>query len=254
MSHSLLDTREADGDLPTTRWSIVRAMGGEATLRQQALEVFARDYWPAVYAFARKKGHPPHEAEDLTQAFLADLIGRESFGDLSADKGRFRSWLLACLHNFLRADWRDRRRLKRGGGVDPVSIDRDLGEVWLEQSGADDLSPDVVFDRRWAAGILERALRDVSVDYEREGKLELARVLAPMIAGADGRQSYAEAAAELGISESNARVAAFRMRKRLRSHVREEVAATVASPEQVDEELRELFALFGVRPPAPPPS
>lgn len=247
MQDHLIDTREVQGEIPTTRWSIVRAMGGEATLRQEALEVFARDYWPAVYAFARKKGHPPEEAEDLTQSFLSDLIERESFTELSAEKGRFRSWLLACLHNFLRMDWRDRKRLKRGGGTVPVSIDRELGEDWLELAGIDDLSPDVVFDRRWAAGILERALGELSHSYEREGKLELARVLAPMIAGAEARQSYAEAAQELEISEANARVAAFRMRKRLRSLVREEVAATVSSPEEVDEELRELFALFGAR-------
>lgn len=243
----VIETKEAQGELPTTRWSIVRAMGGDATMRREALEVFARDYWPAVYAFARKKGHPPEEAEDVTQAFLADLIERESFAELSEEKGRFRSWLLACLHNFLRMDWRDRKRLKRGGGMVPVSIDRELGESWLELAGTDELSPDVVFDRRWAAGILERALGELSQTYEREGKLELAQVLAPMIAGADERQTYAEAAEKLGISESNARVAAFRMRKRLRSLVREEVAATVGSAEEVDEELRELFALFGGR-------
>lgn len=250
MSGRLIETKTLRGELPTTRWSIVRAMGGGPTERRQALEVFARDYWQAVYAFARKKGHGPQEAEDLTQRFLSELIERDPFTSLAREKGRFRSWLLASLHNFLRSDWRDKQRIKRGGGVLHVSIDRDLGESWLEMAGAEELSPDVAFDRRWAAGILQRSMEALTRMYEREGKLELARALAPLIAGTHERRGYTEVAAQLGIDESHARVAAFRMRKRLRHLVREEVAATVASPGEVDEELRELFALFGAGNPA----
>lgn len=232
------------GEVPTTRWSLVRAMGADATVRQEALEDFAREYWPAVYAFVRKKGHDPADSEDLTQSFLSWLIERETFEGLSPDRGRFRSWLLACLHNFLRRDWRDQSRKKRAGGKVHVSLDHELGEGWLERAGVDEVTPEVAFDRRWAAGILQRALNDLAKFYEKEGKLQWAQVLAPMIAGADERQTYADAAEQLGISESNARVAAFRMRKRLRTLVREEVALTVGSPEEVDAELRELFALF----------
>ena len=244
MSQQALQTQNASGDPPTTRWTIVEALAGAPSERKAALEHFARSYWPAIYSFVRLKGHAPPEAEDLTQSFLLSLIERNSFEGLSATKGRFRSWLLASLTNFLRNDWRDRRRLKRGGGVPQLSIDRDLGEAWLESHSSEEASPDVVFDRRWAAGILERALSQLAASYQQEGRTEVAKVIAPIIAGIDARKSYAEAGAELGISEGTARAAGFRMRKRLRALIREEVAATVESPDQVDAELDELFSLF----------
>ena len=236
--------------MPTTRWSILQAVLGDGTQRQEALGLFARDYWPAIYAFARKKGHRPADAEDITQSFLLDLIERDSFTGLAEGQGRFRSWLLACLHNFLRNDWRNQKRLKRGGGLTPVSIDRELGEAWLESFASDEASPDLIFDRRWAAGILERALNELAASYQRDGKSDLARVLAPTIAGLDDRPGYAEAARELCISEANARVAAFRMRKRLRNLIREEVATTVGSAAEIDEELDHLFAVFAPQQPA----
>ena len=244
MSQQALQTRNADGDPPTTRWTIVQALGGDPAGRRAALEHFARSYWPAIYSFVRLKGHSPPDAEDLTQAFLLSLIERESFEGLSEAKGRFRSWLLAALSNFLRKDWRDRRRLKRGGGVPQLSIDRDLGEAWLESSASDEASPDLVFDRRWAAGILERSLSQLAASYEREGRTEVAKAIAPIIAGIDARKTYAEAAAELGMNEGTARAAGFRMRKRLRALIHEEIAATLESPDQVEEELEHLFALF----------
>ena len=239
-----------DGKIPTTRWSIVQAVASEGPERQTALERFARDYWPAIYAFARKKGHRPPDAEDLTQRFLVELIAGDSFSGLSEERGRFRSWLLACLHNFLRKDWRDRNCAKRGGGKLPVSIDRDLGEAWLEHSASDDASPDLVFDRRWAAGILERAIGNLARSYQRDGKSDVFRVLASTITGAGDSQSYAEMGVELGINESNARVAAFRMRKRLRRLIREEVAMTVGSTADIDEEIDQLFAVFGSAAPS----
>lgn len=248
MDNKLLDTLNLNGGLPTTRWSIVQAVAGDGTQRRKALEAFACDYWPAIYAFARKKGNSPPDAEDLTQSFLLHLMESDRFEGLSADKGRFRSWLLASLHNFLRTNWRNLARQKRGGGLQHLSIDRDLGEAWLENSAVDELSPDLVFDRRWAAAIMERAMEELSQSYQRDGREKLASALIPLIAGAEERQSYADAARDLGISESNARVAAFRMRKRLRNLIRDEVAATVSSPAEVDAELAELFSLFAPQP------
>ena len=248
MSQQALQTRHGGGDPPTTRWTMIAALAGNSAERQRALEHLGRGYWPAIYSFARLKGHSPPEAEDLTQSFLLSLVEGENFEGLSADKGRFRSWLLAALSNFLRKDWRDKRRLKRGGGAPQFSIDRDLGEAWLEASAADDASPDRVFDQRWAAGLLDGALRQLAASYEGEGRSDVARVIAPIIAGIDARKTYAEAAAELGMTEGAARGAAFRMRRRLRTLIREEIAATVASPDQVDAELEHLFALFSNGP------
>ena len=245
MPPQALETRHAGGEMPTTRWSIVQALSAEPERRRTALEVFAENYWPAVYGFIRMKGRSPQEAEDLTQAFLAGLIDRDVFDGLTEQKGRFRSWLLASLTNFVRNEARDRNRQKRGGDLEHLSIDRDLGEGWLEASASDDASPDVVFDRQWATGILERAMAQLVEDYERQGRLKVVQVLAPMIAGVSQRIGYAEAGEKLGMSEQTARAAAFRMRKRLRRFVRDEVAATVGGVADVDAEIDQLFAIYG---------
>ena len=125
----ILETRNLGQGMPTTRWSLIDAAGGDATRRQQALEHFARDYWPAVYAYVRCRGHSPPEAEDLTQAFLISLIERDSLATVTEGDVRFRSWLLSALKHFLINDWRDKTRLKRGGGAPHLSIDGDLGEI-----------------------------------------------------------------------------------------------------------------------------
>ena len=230
--------------MPTTRWSLVQAAGSDATQRRDALEHFAQGYWPAVYAFIRSRGYSPPEAEDLTQDFLVSLIERDSLATVTKGEVRFRSWLLGALKNFLKAEWRDKNRLKRGGGAVHLSIDRDLGEAWLESSAVDQDSPDAVFERRWAWGILERALGQLTTAYERDGRGEIVRVLAPLMMGAV-QKTYAEAAGELGISHSNARVLAFRLRKHLRTLVREEVAQTVGSAEEIKDELAHFFVVFG---------
>jgi RNA polymerase sigma-70 factor (ECF subfamily) len=244
MSQQALQTKNVGGGPPTTRWTIVRALAGDRTARRDALEHFASAYWPPIYSFARLKGQSPPDAEDLTQAFFLSLIERGSFEGLSREKGRFRSWLLASFSHFMSKDWRSRNRLKRGGGVAPLSIDRDLGEDWLESFASEDLSPDIAFDRRWAAGILDGALQKLATIYEQEDKLDIARVIGPMIAGVEARKTYAQAGQELGMAEGTARAAAFRMRKRLRALIREEIANTVESEEQVDAELEHLFSLY----------
>ncbi|MGK0185431.1 MAG: RNA polymerase sigma factor (sigma-70 family) [Verrucomicrobiales bacterium] len=244
MSDALLQTRTIEGQIPTTRWSIIRAAGGDATQRRQALEVFAGDYWPAIYAFARRRGSSPQEAEDLTQGFLVSLIERDSLATVAETGDRFRCWLLGALKNYLKIDWRNRNRLKRGGGIEHLSIDRDLGEAWLESTAGDEESPDAAFERRWAWGILERALVQLTAMYRRNGREEIARVLAPTVMGGESETTYEEAAAELGISRGNARVLAFRLRKHLKELVRDEVAQTVGSTGEIDDELEHFFRAF----------
>jgi RNA polymerase sigma-70 factor (ECF subfamily) len=246
MSDRLLDTRTVRGRMPTTRWTLVRAAGADAQPSDQrkALEVLSQDYWPSIYSFIRTWGHAPEEAEDLTQSFLVSFIERNSFEGASAANGKFRAWLLAALKNFLRSDHRDRNRLKRGGGAAHLSIDRDLGEAWLETSSADGDSPERVFERQWAAGILERALRRLEEVGRQEGKGDQIAVLMPLIAGTEERGGYARAAEQIGLTEGSTRSAVFRLRKRLRAIVRDEVAATVASSEDLDEEIEHFLAAF----------
>ncbi|WP_193214211.1 RNA polymerase sigma factor [Luteolibacter marinus] len=249
MSERLLETRVVNGRMPTTRWSLVRAAGSSVTSsdRRRALELLSRDYWPPIYSFIRTWGHPPEEAEDLTQSFLVSFIERESFGVADVADGRFRSWLLAALKNFLLNDKRDRSRLKRGGGIAHVSIDRDLGEAWFEEAGVDGDSPDTIFERHWAAGILERCLTRLEERYRQEGKAQYFEILMPLIAGSDDRGGYARAGAVLELTEGSARSAAFRLRKRLRAIVRDEIAATLADKGDLESEIDHFYDAFRSR-------
>lgn len=244
MIRQILETRNLGQGMPTTRWSLIDAAGGDATQRQQALEHFARDYWPAVYAYIRCRGHEPPEAEDLTQSFLISLIERDSLANVTEGETRFRSWLLGALKHFLINDWRDKTRLKRGGGATHLSIDRDLGEAWLESSAVDQASPDAVFEQRWAWGILERALTQLTAAYRRDGRENVVQILGPIVLGTENDKSYAKAADELGVTHANARVLAFRLRKHLRTLIREEVVRTVHSAEDVEDELAYFFKVF----------
>lgn len=245
MDKGMLQTRVVEGRLPTTRWSVIRAARGSAREREEALEAFAGDYWPAIYAFLRRRGQAPADAEDLTQAFLISLLERDALAKVTESGDRFRSWLLAALKNFLRTDWRDRNRLKRAGRFEHLSIDRDLGEEWLETASGEDDSPEVVFERRWAWGILERALEQLSALYRRNGREDVVQVLAPLVMGGEAGTDYEEAARLLGTSKGNARVLAFRLRKHLKELVRHEVAQTVESEEEIDQELEHFFRAFG---------
>ena len=245
MDEGLLQTREVEGRIPTTRWSVIRAARGNAREREEALEAFAGDYWPAIYAFIRRRGNAPPDAEDLTQGFLVSLMERDALAKVTETGDRFRSWLLAALKNFLRTDWRDRNRLKRAGRFEHLSIDRDLGEAWLETMAGDGDSPEIVFERRWAWGILERALEQLTAMYRRNGREEVVRTLAPLVMGGDAGTGYDEAADRLGVTKGNARVLAFRLRKHLKELVRHEVAQTVESEDEIDEELEHFFRAFG---------
>ncbi len=232
--------------MPTTRWTLVQAMGpgGDPQDAQRALEALCRDYWLPIYAFIRSWGHRAHDAEGLTQAFLVSFIKRDSFANASKENGRFRSWILASLKHFLLNDRRHQGRLKRGGGAVHLSIDRDLGEAWLESSRVDGDTPEAIFERRWAAGLIERALEKLEAICGQDGRERHYELLLPIIAGMDDRGGYAEAAETLGISEGAARMAVFRMRKRLVALVREEVATTVNSAEEIDAELAHFYRTF----------
>jgi RNA polymerase sigma factor (sigma-70 family) len=232
--------------MPTTRWTLVEAAGSDASScdRRKALEILSQDYWRPIYTFIRKWGHQPEDAEDLTQSFLISFIERNSFDGAAAENGKFRTWLLASLKNYLLSDKRDRNRLKRGGGATHLSIDRDLGESWLESCQADGHSPESIFEQQWAASILERALARLEALCKRDGREHQFEVLMPLIAGTEERGGYTPAAQALNLTEGSTRSAVFRLRKRLRALVRDEVAATVASKEDLDEEIEQFFSAF----------
>lgn len=223
----------------TTRWALVRAASGAPTsARRVALETLCESYWPPIYAFVRRQGATPVQAEDLTQAFFARLLEKDDLRLADQERGRFRAFLLAALRNFL-ANERDRERAaKRGGGRAPLSLDsaalREL-ETGFGLEPAAVMTPEREFERAWARAVLERARTRLSAEQEGAGKLAQWRALEPHLAILDEQRRGSELARTLGISEN----ALHRLRRRFGELVRDEVRETVG-PGEVEDEVRAL--------------
>jgi RNA polymerase sigma-70 factor (ECF subfamily) len=231
---------------PTTHWSRVVAAGDRAAPEaRDALTELCRAYWYPLYAFVRRKGHGPEDAQDLVQGFFAALLEHEALAALDRDKGRFRSFLMAaCTH--YRSNQIDRRKArKRGGGRSIVSIDNLEAESRYGSEPAHELTAERLYQRRWATTLLERVLATLEAEMHQAGKARLFDALRPALLGEAERVPYAGIAAELGMSEGAARAAAHRLRNRYRTLLHEEVARTVADPEEVAEEVRDLFVALG---------
>ena len=242
------DESAQNGRFPRTRWSVVLAAGGAGSTQEEAaaLETLCGRYWLPVYVAVRSWGRSPEDAEDLTQAFFASLIERSALDGTAPEKGRFRSFVLKSLKNYLTNDWRDRTRQKRGGGQAVVSIDRDLGEERFEGATTKEMEPDRIFERQWATELLERTMQQLEALCRKEGKTPQFELLRPHLAGSEASGAYAGIAAELNISEAGARMAMFRMRDRFRRLLREEIAETVDAESSVDEEIRYLFRIYAL--------
>ncbi len=206
-----------------------------------ALEKLCRTYWHPLYAYVRRCGHSVHDAQDLTQEFLAGLLQRKGLAGLRPEKGRFRAFLLASLKHFL-ADQRDRERAqKRGGGVPVLSLDDLTAEARYQLEPRDELTPDRAFERRWAYTLLEQVLVLLRGEFVLADKGPLFEALRPFLVGEAQGVSYSEVAARLGLTEAAAKMTVTRMRRRYRELLRAEVAHTVADPREIDEELRQLM-------------
>jgi DNA-directed RNA polymerase specialized sigma24 family protein len=233
---------------PNTRWTLVIAAGSDQTdvERGAALESLCRGYWYPVYAFIRRRGNSPEDAQDLTQEFFLRVLSGSFFARASAEKGRFRGFLLGAVKNFL-ADSHDRdKALKRGGGVAPLPFDFATGEsVYMREPGHNE-TPERIFQRKWARSLLDRVLFGLQDEFLRGGKLDHFNRLRGVLAGS-GEVKYADLARELGIGEAALKSAIQRLRKRHRELLRAEVAATVADPAEVDEELRFLLQAISTR-------
>lgn len=237
------------GDFPKTRWSLIRGVDAEHTAEAAAaLEELCQLYWLPVYVFIRGRGRGVEEAEDLTQEFFAALIARRAFEDLSRERGAFRAFVIAALKRFLVDDWRRQNTRKRGGARRAVAIDREAGERHLELANSTAMDPEKLFERQWAAGLLERVMRQVAESAAREGKSRQFELLSPYLAGTDGTGAYAPIAEALGISEAGARMAMARLRKRFARMLREEIAQTVENEATVDDEIDHLFRVFADLP------
>jgi len=227
----------------TTHWSVVLAAGRSDTTRARtALEQLCHHYWQPLYAYVRRTGHSREEAQDLTQAFFARLLAQNTVARADPARGRFRSFLLGSLKHFLAHEWEKGRAQKRGGEAQFLALEFDTAETRCLQPIAPGDTPDRAFDRQWALALLEVVLGRVRREYRDAGRDELFVGLKDTLTGGRSEIPYRELAARLGLSEGAVKVAAHRLRHRYRELLREEITNTVAGPEEVEEELKHLFA------------
>jgi RNA polymerase sigma-70 factor (ECF subfamily) len=227
----------------TTHWSLVLTAGRSDTTRSRdALARLCQTYWHPLYAYVRRLGNPPPDAQDLTQEFFARLLEKNYLAGADETRGRFRSFLLASLKHFLANEWDKARAQKRGGGQIPVPIDPGAAETGWGFEPADHTTAEKTYERRWALTLLEQVLRRLREEYVRAGREKLFEQLKPTLTEASRTVRYAEMAARLGTSEGAVKVAVHRLRRRYREVLRAEIADTVASPGEVEDELRNLFA------------
>jgi len=226
-----------------TRWSIVLAAGGDcaATDTRRALEELIQAYWFPLYAFVRRQGESPVAAEDLVQEFFARLLEKKSLSQVDPSKGKFRSFLLASVKHFLSKERAKSRAKKRGGGRPMLVIDASGAEARYAVEPADEMTPERLFDRRWALAVLDQVLDRLSREYAEGGKSELYAALEPCLTCGSGAVNYAQVARELKMAEGTVRVAVHRLRRRYRDLLKEEIAQTVDSPGEVEEEIAYLL-------------
>jgi RNA polymerase sigma factor (sigma-70 family) len=228
----------------TTHWSVVVAAGraADTSRARDALARLCQAYWHPLYSYVRRLGHSPHDAQDLTQEFFARLLAKNYLAGADESRGRFRSFLLSSLKHFLANEWDKACAQKRGGGQVPIPIDLATAETACHFEPADPATAEKIFERRWALTLLDNVLRRLREEYTASDRHSLFEELKPTLTEASRAVRYAEIATRLGTSEGAVKVAVHRLRQRYRALLRAEIADTVASPSEVDDELRNLFS------------
>ena len=229
----------------TTHWSIVlQAQADSSPDAARALDALCRTYWVPLYSYVRQQGHSPHDAQDLTQEFFARFVGKDYLASVGREKGKFRSFLLKALNHFL-ADQRDRARaIKRGGGQTPVPLTEDEAErLYLANPGAG-LAPDEAFEKRWATALLSEAFAKLQAESVAAGKGDRFERLKGFLEDGTDSGDYETLGAEMGLAANTIAASVHRLRQRYRELVRIEIANTVATPGEIQEEMRYLFAVL----------
>ena len=229
----------------TTHWSVVLAAGDSASLNsREALERLCRAYWFPLYAFVRRTGRSAEDAEDLVQGFFAYVLEKHLVGKARREAGRFRSFLLATFKNYLSQESKREHAQKRGGHRIILSWDGQSAEQWFGAETTTELSPDVLYERHWAAAVVHEALELLKQEYQAEGKGRLFDAIYPHLQGERGQPSYAELGERLGLSESAVKSSVFRLRRRSQELLRAVVAHTVVDPWEVDDELHHMMTIL----------
>jgi RNA polymerase sigma-70 factor (ECF subfamily) len=230
----------------TTRWTVVLQAGGPTSDGStQALEQLCRTYWYPLYSFARRSGVPSHDAEDLTQSFFAYLLEKDAIARADRERGRFRSFLLTAFKNFQANERTRQAAAKRGGNRQIVSLDELQAENRYQHEPQTALTPEKLYDQKWATSLLEQVMLVLRTEYTVLGKGPLFEVLRGVIWGGRQEGGYEPLARQAGLSEGAFKVAVHRLRTRFKECLRQEVAQTVATPGEVDDELRHLLAAVG---------
>jgi RNA polymerase sigma-70 factor (ECF subfamily) len=240
-----MDSSIKSKSFPTTLWTVVLHAGREQHVQfRAALAQLCEAYWYPLYSFIRRRGHTPQDAEDLTQSFLLHLLEKRGLECVDPQLGRFRTFLLASLKNFLANEWDKAHARKRGGAQRAISFDQENAESRYRLEPSHDATPERHFERQWAITLLDQVLGALREEYLAQGKDELFDELKPVIIGQPTK--YADMAARLGRSEGAIKVAAHRLRHRYREIMRERIAATVGEGD-VDDELHHLLEVLGAQ-------
>jgi RNA polymerase sigma-70 factor (ECF subfamily) len=230
----------------TTHWTVVLTAGaGKDTVATEALANLCSSYWYPLYAFVRRSGLNRHDAEDLTQGFFYSFLRRDSLAQVNPQAGKFRSYLLASLKNFMANERRRSQAQRRGAGVQEVSLDAEAAETRYLAEPADNLTPDLLFERRWAFTVLDQVLERLRHEYTQRDKAALFDDLRALLPGDAASVPRPELAARHGMSVGALDVALHRLRQRFGVLLREQVVRTVSSPDEVGEELRYLISVLG---------
>jgi RNA polymerase sigma factor (sigma-70 family) len=236
-------TEARASNFPTTSWSLVLAAAADPSADSRtALASLCKIYWPPIYAFIRRNGYDRDQAQDFTQAFFAVLLEKNYLGDADPQRGRFRAFLLTAVKHFLANEWDRAHALKRGGSQIAVSIDPMQAESWYVPEAVDERTPESLFERRWALSLLEQVMVKLLVEFAGMGKAAYFDKLSHFLNGDPVANGYEALAAELGVSPGALRVAVHRIRRRYRELLRAEIAETVSTPAEIDEEIRFLLS------------
>jgi RNA polymerase sigma factor (sigma-70 family) len=232
-----------NGRFATTRWTVVMAAGRDRTA-SLALSQLCELYWPPLYSYARRRGYSVEQAQDLTQAFFVRFLEKRDVQAADPHRGKFRSFLLASFKHFLANEYDREHAKKRGGGQQPIAIEVDTAEARYSAEPVDEITPESLFERHWAQGVLDRALAALRVECVKSGKTATFVALSDYLIGEKQKGGYAETAQILGTSEGAIKVTVHRLRRRLRDLLRAEIGATVSTDSEIDEEIQYLIAVL----------
>jgi len=233
--------QEGGASFATTHWSVVvQAALTDVPEATNALAQLCETYWPPIYSFIRRRGYAPSDAQDLTQSFFAYFLRTKAYARADPVHGKFRSFLLASVKNFLANDWDREQALRRGGDYQFVSLNGETAEAFYDATAAPDLTAERLFDLRWATTLMTGALNSLRQELQGEGKVKLFEQLSSFLTGGSVIPSYDEVSARTGLPRATVKTHVHRLRLRYREIVRAQVARTVASSDEIDEELHYL--------------